>query len=197
MNKKFLVVILMCLGAFFTANAQKVGIKTNLLYDLSTTVNLGVEVAVAPQWTLDISGNLIPWKIGSKSGSWKHTYLQPEARWWADECFSGHFVGVHALGGVYELGGLKWMKNVVPGFVDKHPGIAQNRYKGWGVGAGVAYGYAVRLAKHWNFEAELGLGYFYFNHDTYDFEGGQQLATGVERHYVGPTKLGVTFMYLF
>ena len=38
------------------AKAQDVAIKTNILYDAAATVNFGVEVGLAPRWTLDISG---------------------------------------------------------------------------------------------------------------------------------------------
>ena len=41
--------------------AQEVAVKTNLLYDATATINAGVEVAIAPRWTLDISGNFNGW----------------------------------------------------------------------------------------------------------------------------------------
>ena len=36
-------------------------VKSNLLYDATTTMNLGIEFGLAPKWTLDISGNYNPW----------------------------------------------------------------------------------------------------------------------------------------
>lgn len=39
-------------------SAQKVVVKTNLLYDVTTTMNLGVELGLSPKWTLDLSANL-------------------------------------------------------------------------------------------------------------------------------------------
>ena len=41
-------------------NAQKVALKTNLLYDALATANLGIETGLSPRWTLDISGTLKP-----------------------------------------------------------------------------------------------------------------------------------------
>ena len=63
MKLKFYIPLL--LGMLFCANvkAQDVAIKTNLLYDATATVNVGVEVGVAPKWTIDISGNLNAWNI--------------------------------------------------------------------------------------------------------------------------------------
>ena len=41
-----------------TANsyAQKVAVKTNLLYDATTTMNLGLEIGLGKKWSLDLSG---------------------------------------------------------------------------------------------------------------------------------------------
>ena len=61
MKKKMMITMLACLGISLTAIAQKVTIKTNLLYDATTTFNLGAEFGLSPQWTLDISGNYNPW----------------------------------------------------------------------------------------------------------------------------------------
>ena len=38
------------------AGAQEVALKTNLFYDATATANLGAEVAVAPRWSIDLSG---------------------------------------------------------------------------------------------------------------------------------------------
>ena len=45
-------------GCLLPARAQDTAVKTNLLYDATATVNLGLEVGLAPKWTLDLSGNL-------------------------------------------------------------------------------------------------------------------------------------------
>lgn len=56
-------VILLILSFFLleSVSAQKIGVKSNVLYDAMTTMNVGVEFGIAPQWTLDISGGLNPW----------------------------------------------------------------------------------------------------------------------------------------
>ena len=56
--KKILVCILFILGLLSVeSKAQKVAVKSNLLYDATTTMNLGLEVALARKWTLDITGS--------------------------------------------------------------------------------------------------------------------------------------------
>lgn len=49
------VTVATCLGG--KLSAQEWAIKTNLAYDATTTMNLGFEVGVAKNWTLDFSGN--------------------------------------------------------------------------------------------------------------------------------------------
>ena len=85
---------------------QDAAVKTNLLYDAALTVNLGVEFGLAPRWTLDVSGNFNGWTL-SHDRRWKHWLLQPEARYWFCDRFSGHFLGAHAHGGQYNARGLK------------------------------------------------------------------------------------------
>ena len=52
-----------------TANsyAQKVAVKTNLLYDATTTMNLGLEIGLGKKWSLDLSGNYNPWKFDDET----------------------------------------------------------------------------------------------------------------------------------
>ena len=95
--KKSVLLILLFL-ALGNAFAQKIGVKSNLLYDAMTSINLGIELGIAPQWTVDVSGNYNAWTF-SDNHKIKHWFVQPEARWWTCQKFSGHFVGAHLLGG--------------------------------------------------------------------------------------------------
>ena len=80
--------------------------KSNLLYDATATINLGVEMELSKKWTLDLSGNYNGWKFGDDM-RWKHWMVQPEARYWLCEKFNGHFLGVHAHYADYNVGGIK------------------------------------------------------------------------------------------
>ena len=57
MNRTCLVLI--CLCCAFCARSQVVAVKTNTLYDATTTLNLGVEVACNKHLSLDISGTVL------------------------------------------------------------------------------------------------------------------------------------------
>lgn len=68
---RFLFGLVLILATTFTMKAQKVAVKTNLLYDASATMNLGFEFGLSAKWTLDISGNYNPWTF-SNNQKWKH-----------------------------------------------------------------------------------------------------------------------------
>jgi len=174
--------------------AQDVAVKTNLLYDATATINLGVEFGLAPRWTLDVSGNFNGWTL-SHDRRWKHYLVQPEVRYWFCDRFSGHFIGIHAHGGQYNVGNLKNGISFLGSDLSK---LSDYRYEGWFVGAGVAYGYAWILGRHWNLEAEIGIGYAYTGFDQYRCAGcGKKLTEDNRHHYFGPTKAAVNLVYVF
>ena len=194
--KKSVLLILLFL-ALGNAFAQKIGVKSNLLYDAMTSINLGIELGIAPQWTVDVSGNYNAWTF-SDNHKIKHWFVQPEARWWTCQKFSGHFVGAHLLGGEFNMGGmLPWgfrsgkMFGVIGGNA-----LLNHRYEGWGIGLGASYGYHWILAERWGLEATLGIGYLYLDYDKYGCKRCGRREGHQVGHYFGPTKLGVTLIFL-
>lgn len=183
-----------CLGVVHLASAQKAAIKTNLLYDATTTFNLGAEFALSPKWTLDVSGNYNPWTF-SNNKKWKHWVVQLEARYWFCNKMMGHFLGFHALGGEYNIG------NIDADFMLLGTDFAKlkdYRFEGWMLGAGIAYGYTWALSKHWNLEAEIGLGYVFSKYDQYECEKcGEKVKDNKTHNYVGPTKAALNLVYVF
>ena len=177
------------------ASGQKAAVKTNLLYDIAAyTANLGVEIGLAPRWTLDVSANYNGWTL-SDNRRWKHWVVQPEARYWLCDRFAGHFFGLHAHGGRFDIGGLK---NGISFLGSDFSKLENRRYQGWLAGAGIAYGYSWILGKHWNLEAEIGLGYIYTRFDTYPCaDCGRKIAEDGSHHYVGPTKAAINLVYMF
>lgn len=174
--------------------AQTTAVKTNILSDAFLNVNAGVETGVAPKWTLGVTGEFNGWSL-SHGRRWKHWAVQPEARYWLCDRFSGHFFGVHAHGGQFNIGGFDGRLNFLGTDARK---LKDTRYQGWFVGAGVTYGYAWILNRHWNMEAEIGAGYSYTRYDRFRCVGcGKKIESGKTHHYVGPTKVGINLVYLF
>ena len=162
MKLKFYLFLLFGLFLTLGAKGQDFAIKTNLLYDATTTINLGVEAALSEKWTLDLSVNWNPWQF-KENKKWKHWMAQPEIRYWTCHKFGGHFLALHLLGGQYNMGNIKNL----PDFLGTNfSNLEKHRYEGWGAGAGIGYGYAWMLGKHWNLEAELGLGVIYTDYEN-------------------------------
>lgn len=174
--------------------AQNVVVKTNMLYDMTTTVNLGVETALSPKWTLDLSANLNPWTF-SENRKWKHWLVQPELRYWLCERFNGHFLGAHLLGGVYNFSNIDLDFKL---FGTDFGQLKDHRYEGWMVGVGLAYGYHWMLSRRWSLEGVIGLGYVYSRADKYLCPRcGEQLEDNEPHHYLGPTKAALNLIYVF
>ena len=77
--KKVSILIVLVLGCFIESKAQKVALKSNLLYDATTTMNLGLEFGLARKWTLDVPVNYNPWKPDN-GRRLRHWGIQPEVR---------------------------------------------------------------------------------------------------------------------
>lgn len=187
-----LCLLVFTLTSIAGVKGQDFAVKTNLLYDAAATINAGVEIGLAPRWTLDLSGNYNSWTINEHK--WKHWLVQPEARYWFCDRFARHFVGLHALGGEYNFANIK---NNTHFLGSNFSPLTDNRYQGWAVGAGVAYGYAFILGQHWNLELELGVGYIYTEYDKFEcVECGRKVSSD-NHHYVGPTKAAINLVYVF
>ena len=193
--KRILVLLaFLAAGMVQGVRAQDIAVKSNVLSDAFLNPNIGLEVGLAPKWTLDITGQFNAWTL-SHDRRWKHWAVQPEARYWFCDRFAGHFVGVHTHGGQYNIGGFDGKINFLGTDARK---LKDTRYQGWFAGAGVAYGYAWILGRHWNLEAEIGIGYSYTSYDRFNCAGcGKKIEADKPHHYVGPTKAAVNLVYVF
>ena len=190
---------LMLLGGA-SAQAQEFAVKTNLLYDATTTPNLGIEIGVGAKNTVQLFYGLNPWTFDSKSGDRKakHWLLMPEYRWWTCSKYNGHFFGVHLMGGQFNASNINIpLPGVFFGGDNIRKGVQDSRYQGWYAGVGATYGYQWILSRHWNLEAEIGVGYNHIWYDKYPcYECGAKIDSG-NSNYAGITKLGLSIMYIF
>ena len=195
MRSKYYILLLFGLLVQFGAKGQNdVAIKSNILYDLTATISAGIEVGLAPRWSIDVSGNFNAWTM-KNDRRWKHYLVQPEVRYWLCDRFMGHFLALHLHGGQYNFGGIK---NSINFLGTNLSNLTTHRYQGWLAGAGIGYGYAFVLGRHWNLELEAGIGYAYTVFDEFECAGcGRKVNTDLNHHYFGPTKLAVNFVYLF
>ena len=143
--KRILIILTTVVFVSTSAPAQEIALKSNLLYDATTTLNIGAEFGISSKITLDVSGNLNAWTFGGGK-QWRHWLIQPEARYWLSQKFNGHFVGLHAHGGNFNVANIK--------FIDTE----NERHQGYLLGAGLTYGYNWALSSRWKLEAAIGLG---------------------------------------
>lgn len=197
---KHLLAIVCILTVALCADGQ-LAVKTNLLYDAMTTPNLGAELRVGKQSTFNLVYGYNPWSFSSNSHGKrqvKHWQLMPEYRHWFCVPYSGHFFGVHAFGGEMNASNVSLP---VPGAFfggdNLTSELKDRRYRGGFAGIGATYGYQWALSRHWNLEAEVGIGYGHVWYSRYSCgECGIKEYDG-NTNYFGITKLGLSIMYLF
>lgn len=190
--RKWLGIMAMCFCVATSANAQQTALKSNLLFDVGATPNVGLEIGVGKKHSMQVFYGLHPWTFGSGSDRkyLKHWVVNPEWRHWFCHRFNGSFVGIHAFGGQFDATNVKmplgWWKE-----------LQDHRFEGWFVGGGVSYGYQWILSKHWNFEAAAGFGAAYIDYDKFKCgDCGKKLEDG-NKLYIGPTKAALSLLYLF
>lgn len=195
-----LCVILLCMVGNVRSEAQ-VALKTNILYDATTTPNIGIEVGVAKKNTLQLFYGFNPWTFhdsNDRERKAKHWVLMPEYRWWTCSKFNGHFFGVHLMGGEFNAGNVNLP---VPGVFFKGDNLRKSvkdyRVEGQFAGAGFTYGYQWILNRHWNIEAEIGVGYNHVWYDKYKCDDCSRKVNSGNTNYVGIDKLGLSIIYIF
>lgn len=168
---------------------ERWNIKSNLLYDVTGTLNFGTELSLSDRLSLDLSGNYNGWNW-SGNRKWKHWMLQPEARLWLRQVFGGHFLALHALGGEYNFGRIHF-----PFGLFKE--LRHHRHEGWYAGGGIGYGHRWNLSPRWGLEAQAAIGYIHFNYRKYECVGcGERLGKDT-RNFLGPTKVALNLVYRF
>lgn len=160
-------------------------LKTNLLEWASATINLGGEVTLSPHYSLELTGSVNPFRSSSEK-KWRHYQATGELRYWTKESMRGHFFGIHAGGGRYNVGGIK-----VPfwGFKKDY------RYEGWHIRAGLTYGYRWVLGRHWDLEGLVGLGVVHTKYDKYNCNGCFE--SSKNKTFFAPTRLALNLVYTF
>ncbi len=162
-------------------------LKSNLLYDITSTINLGFEMQTGNKTSLDLSGNINPFSFNDNR-KWKHILAQPEFRWWTKQVFDGHFFGIHAHWAYFNVGNLP-----NPPFTQY---MEDYRFEGWLAGAGFSYGYRWNFKNpRWAIEAVVGVGYAYLDYEKYDCENCGAKLDETTKNYFGPTKAAVNIVY--
>ena len=174
---RFSLIAFALLLFFGKAQAQIIGVKTNVPAWATASLNAGVELGFADQWSFEVNGlyNPFSWSEGKKTKVWA---VQPEIRFWTIHRFAGHFLGIHAHYAMYDYG------------------LKKYRYKGELYGVGFAYGYAWMINKRFNIEATLGFGYTRVENEyRYDRKDSQIYLPPDPHDYWGLSKAAISISY--
>jgi len=191
----FLPLLFFCLKSYpqetktIANKIPSVAINTNLLYDATMSMNLGMEFKLSNTSTFKLPVTYNPWTFDNNE-KFKFILVQPEWRWWLCEAFTGHFFGIHAHYAYFNVGGVG---NILG--IPLSDYMSHHRFQGWLAGGGLTYGYQFFLAPRWSLEASLGIGYAYMNYDTYYCEECGKLISRDHKNYFGPTQAGISLIY--
>lgn len=186
------------LSSYKFSYKRPVAVKTNLLFDLATALNVEVEVPVASRWS--IAGEWIfPWWLWeNKQNSFEVLSGNIEARYWLSSNFkkqeitlgkhnplAGWFVGLYGGGGLYDL---EWNKK---------------GYQGeFFIATGISAGYVHPLSRHLSMEFSLGVGYMKTDYRYYvaEFSNIDNDWHLIRQHngsysWIGPTRAKVSLVW--
>lgn len=161
------------------ANAQRIALKTNALEYAILSPNLALEARLNKKLSLQVAVATCPINKPIGSVQFANFRVEPELRYWFNRPMAKHFIALSATAGSYSLR-----------HKDRH-------FTGDMVAAGISYGYALVLSKHWNMEAEIGIGIGSFK--GYDYEGVENKpdTKNYDRILPVPIRLALTFGYVF
>lgn len=163
---------------------QMLHLRSNLLHDVLLVPNLGVEFEIGRKWSMAIDGSCGWWRVDKSHRYWRVATGQIELRYWKGWTtnafrFRGHHFGLY--GALYRYD-LEWG--------------GTGRQADLNYGAGVSWGYAVKLNHSLSLDFSVGLGYIGGRYRKYEPYLGQYLQTAtVSRHYFGPSKLEATLVW--
>lgn len=165
-------------------------VKTNLLYDLLSVINVELEVPIGKHFS--IAGEWIfPWWLWEKkqyalevlNGNLELRY------WWGnhtkDNLLTGWYLGVYGGAGLYDV---EW----------KTEG-----YQGEFFSTGLSGGFAHKISKHWRLEYSLGVGYMGTKHRNYipemwdnDNEWHLIKQKSGNSFWIGPTRAKISLVWM-
>lgn len=162
-------------------SSRYVAVKTNLAAWAGTIMNLAADVQVSEHFSVELPVLWCPWYVSSEHAIKTFT-IQPEARYWLSKPGKGHFFGVHAHVGWFNV---KWNR-------DRYQDTERPL-----LGAGISYGYLLPFNEHWAGEFTLGAGYANMRYDTwYNIDNGARIDTRT-KNYWGITRVGLSVVYRF
>ena len=165
-------------------------LKTNLLFDAALMPNVEIEVPVGKRWSVNGEYAFPWWQFDRGKYCMQVLMGGLEGRYWLGsrksredrEVLTGHFLGLYAGGGKYDL---QW---------------GEKGYQGeLFIAAGVSYGWATRIARHLHLEFNIGIGLLRTDYRHYHARDNYQTLLWQENGkytWFGPTKAKISLVWL-
>lgn len=177
--KALLVMLTMLALTPIGVSAQRIALKTNALEYAIMEPNVAFEARLSQRLSIQLGVAACPVTKSIANVRITNFMVEPELRYWFNRPMARHFVALSF--GAYDYS-LRWK--------DTH-------FMGDAVGAGVSYGYALVLNRHWNMEFELGVGLASLRAKKY-YEG--QIPPeqyNYSKITPAPVRLALNFSYIF
>ena len=165
-------------------------LKTNHLFDAALMPNVEIEVPVGKRWSVNGEYAFPWWQFDRGKYCMQVLMGGLEGRYWLGsrksredrEVLTGHFLGLYAGGGKYDL---QW---------------GEKGYQGeFFIAAGVSYGWATRIARHLHLEFNIGIGLLRTDYRHYHARDNYQTLLWQENGkytWFGPTKAKISLVWL-
>ena len=167
-----------------------IGIGTNMLYDLAAIPDLAAEVNFSDRWSVGLNAMLAWWNREDGTRYWRIRGFELYGRYYfGRRRMLGHHVGVYGQLLQYDL------RLGKTGYLSGEPGNGFAHYPTWAVGG--EYGYTLRICRRLQVDFSLGVGYMGGRYHTYtDVDGHNVWLSRRNRRWFGPTRAGVTLMWI-
>lgn len=165
-------------------------VKTNLLFDAALMPNIEIEVPIGKRWSVNGEYMFPWWLLDGDKYSLQILMGGLEGRYWLGsrenrmnrEVLTGHFLGLYAGGGKYDL---QWK---------------ENGYQGeFFIAAGISYGYVHEIAHNLRLEYNIGIGLLRTDYRHYHARDNYQTLLWQENGkytWFGPTKVKISLVWL-
>lgn len=169
-----------------------IALKTNLLFDLVSAVNLEVEIPIGKRWSIAAGAVFPGWNFNNHYCV-TMTEVSLEPRLWLGDrehlpsgkprnSLTGHFVGVYG----------HWIESYDLQY--RHNGVM-----GSGYGAGITYGYSHRLGRNFNMEYSIGVGALYLENKSFGVDDNYEyliLKNSLNGWKFLPTRAKISLVWL-
>lgn len=165
-------------------------LKTNMLFDVALMPNVEIEVPIGKRWSVN-GEYMFPWWV-TKDNRYCLQILAGgvEGRYWLGssesrkrrEALTGHFIGLYAGGGEYDL---QWK---------------ESGYQGeFFIAAGLSYGWSTAIARNLHLEMSVGIGVMQTHYRHYHAIDNYQTLLWQENGkytWIGPTKAKISLVWV-